>query len=192
MNRLQNAMLVAALYAAALPTSALAVDRCNAKFEFRNGTATTIEVVNRIVIRGNRGDYVEKLDRARELIGGARATTRQNRLQKVDDGTSAQFRIQVKRFYRGIRWSRDLKRRAYKIGAGFSGNISNASLERIYREMGLILDVTCRDGWTITFRIRSLPDTPANRTLVQRAHPSTNFSNAGAARAIYRRYMDIE
>ncbi|MCP5266868.1 MAG: hypothetical protein H6934_12200 [Burkholderiaceae bacterium] len=192
MYRLRNATLIAAICASVLPASALAVDRCNAKFEFSNGTATTIEVVNRVVIRGNRGDYVEKLDRARELLGGARATTRKNRLQKVDDGTSAQFRIQIKRFHRGVRWSNDLKRRAYKIGAGFAGNFSNASLERIYREMGLILDVTCRDGWTIKFRIRSLPNTPANRTLVQRAHPGTNFANAGAARAIYRRYMDIE
>ncbi|MCP5266866.1 MAG: hypothetical protein H6934_12190 [Burkholderiaceae bacterium] len=182
-------LFVTLICASVMSPTAHAVDRCNTKFEFYNGTATTIQVVDRVRIRGNRGRYTEQLDRARELAPGQRVTTRRNRLQKVDDGTLAVFKIQFKRFYRDQTWTPSKKRSARQIGPWYAEDIEDPELMSIHRRMGLVVSERCVDGGTIRFAIRSLPNTAANRASLRRLlnlhrHP-------GSENDWYRIYIDL-
>ncbi len=143
-----------ALLAMSACAPALAVDRCNTKFTFHNTYSFPVTVSGSIEIRGNQGDYKEALDKAQfTLAAGARATTRQNRLQKVDDGTRAEFKITVGSQYGSISYQQRWK-------------VESINRTRNVQHGTLLLDQQCADGKFIEFKIKPLPDTPANRQAI--------------------------
>lgn len=151
---------------------AQAVDRCNAKFTFTNNHSKTIYVRNSIGIRGNRGDYVEQLNRGRDgwiAIGsGQSVSTRANRLQKVDDGQRANFHIKVSMRGLGPNTNSNESKGVGSNSAGAIGPNSHADRRWLYGRMGVSkMNHTCRDGQFIQFNFRPLPNNATNRQRLQ-------------------------
>lgn len=159
-----------------LSAPAMAVNRCNAKFTFHNQYSFPVTVHGKIEVRGNQGDYQESLDKVSFRVpAGGRLSTRQNRLQKVDAGTRAEFKITVGSQYGNI--SADINWRAE--GLNRTRNINHGTLKP---------NKLCEDGKFIVFEIKPLRDSPAARTGVFKNLGANRSSPEARARALAREF----
>lgn len=182
--RLPQILLLAVVSTAIVaPATAFAANRCNTKFTFKNGFSVPITVKDRIAIRGNRGDYIESLDKWRTINPGARATTRKNRLQKLDNRQRGRFSVGVK-----VRGNIN-KTISY---ASNTGNANYPGLENILVEMGVVKrNVRCVDNGFIEFNIKPLPNTAANLQRLRTILHDWDFNNPAVRANVNRLYFGI-
>ncbi len=155
-----------------------AADRCNIKFTFHNMRSfpITISKGSSIRINGNKGAYVERLDKKFVIPPGQRRTTRKNRLQKVDDNTRADFFLDVRR----TQW-------------GDLNHTDNYNIPNMSRQLGYYKpNKRCRDGDRfIVFTLRPLPNTAANRNAIV-ARTSTRSNPNASYRSAMKLFFDVD
>ena len=171
-----------------LSTSSFAGGRCNANFEFDNRFSFPIKIPSYVKVKGNRGNYTENFNRSLLVQGKSRRTSQRKRLNKLDDGKLGWFTLTKVEIPSDTLPANTLV---------FPGQENNARLGHNFQPNQAFMDelgfkvnrVRCRDKGTITFVIKPLQNTAANRARVL-ALAGPNPSPARRA-DFFKRYLNF-